>query len=294
MVVSREWRRAAGHGAFLALLILAPLAYWFGWANRYIVFLYEHAGAGPFDPITTGRYLMASLVASGGATVVYAAGCWAWGRLAARPGLGWAPPVWWRVWLWAALPVGAGVAAIAMTLGSPTLPPPLALACAFAALVGLAGAAVPGAPAARAPVGLVWLAADAATLAVPLLLLRTVAPEMQRLLGRTVALAVAGGSVLLALGGSAIIGWLRRLRGRPNPSAMALYAGGLIEAYLLLPVLHYLLSDPGGPYYITATENVFPHSVPLQVGVLAAVGGLAWCLACLRRRWARPRASGEG
>jgi hypothetical protein len=275
MAAYRAWRPAAVHAALLAALILAPLTIWFGRANRYIVFLYEHMGAAPFDPATTGRYWMASLVASGGAAVVYAAYCWLRGRCAAHGGAAWAPPAWECVWLIGALPVGGGVVAITMGLGAPTLPLPLALACAAAALAGLAGAAAPGALAARDPAGLAWLAADGAALVAPLLLLRAVAPEMRLLLGDALALAAAGLSLLAALGWAAIMTLLRRWRGRAMPSAASLYAGGLIQAYLLLPLAHYLLSDPGGPYYVTSADNFFPASPLLQAAILLMVWGMA-------------------
>lgn len=278
------WWQAARHAAMLSALILAPLAYWFGAANRYIVFLYEHMGAAPFDAVTTGRYWMASLVASGGAVVVYVGYCWVRGWLARQRGMAWAPPAAWRVWLVAAPLVAGGVVAVTVGLGAPTLPLPLALACAAAAMMGLAGAAAPGALAARDPAGLVWLAAHAAALVPPLVLLRVLDPEARAHLGDALAVTAAALSLAAALGWAAVMGALRRWRRRGMPTGASLYAGGLIEAYLLLPTLHYVLSDLGGPYYVTAADNFFPAEPLLQAVILVVAAGLAQVLARLGQR----------
>jgi hypothetical protein len=278
------WWQAVGHAAILCILILAPLAYWFGVANRHTVFLYAHMGAGPFDAVTIGRYWMASLVASGGAVAVYVAYCWVRGRLAVRKGSAWAPPVWCRVWAVGAPLVGCGAMAITMALGAPTLPLALALAGAAASVVGLAGAAAPGALAARDPGELPWLVAHAAALVPPLVLLRLVAPEARAHLGDASAATAAALSLAAALGWGAILARLRRWRRRAMPAAASLYAGGLIEAYLLLPVLHYWLSDLGEPCYITGTENLFPAEPLVQAVILVVVAGLAQSLTRLGRR----------
>lgn len=284
MASDRAWRQAAGHAAALAALILAPMAYWFGAANRHVVFLYAHMGAEPFDTITASRYWMAGLVAGGGALVLYTGFCWLAGRLAARKGRRWAPPPWQRVWLCAAPPVGVAVVAITMTLGAPTLPLGLALACAATTVAGLAGASIPGALAAARPASLAWLAANALALAPPLLLLRALAPEMRSLLGVGAASAAAGLSLLFALAWLAAMSLLSRWRRRRPPSAANLTVAALIQAYLLLPALHYLFSDLGGPYYISTAGNFFPHSALLQGGIVLAVGAMAWAVTAVRRR----------
>ena len=58
------WHRAlipaAMHAVAIAAVVGALIVYWFGVADRYAVFLYDHLGAGPFDGVTTSRYWMAS------------------------------------------------------------------------------------------------------------------------------------------------------------------------------------------------------------------------------------------
>ena len=60
----QEWRRAALHALPIAVFVLGLYGYWFGIADRYAVFLYEHLGATPFDAVTRSRYWMAGLVAA--------------------------------------------------------------------------------------------------------------------------------------------------------------------------------------------------------------------------------------
>lgn len=271
-----EKRRVVGHTALLIGLILTPLAVWFGWANRYVVFLYEHMGAGPFHPTTVGRYWMASLVASGGSAIAYAAYCWLRGRLATWRGARWSLPSWWRIWLLGAVPLAGGVVAITTGLGAPKLPLSLALACAGTALVGLAGAAMPGALAAESPSELAWLAADALGPAALLLLLRAASPEVRLLLGFRKALAVVGASLFCALAWAFLMTALRRWRRRPRPTALRLYAAALVEAYLLGSAVHYVFSDLGGPYYITAAGNFFSSDLLWQAGILLVVWGMVW------------------
>lgn len=88
----RPWRTALLHALPLSLAVLSLFAYWFGVANRYLVFLYEHLGAGPFDEVTVSRYWMAGLVAGGVVLALYVPACALCGRL-----WGVRPPGWWRV-----------------------------------------------------------------------------------------------------------------------------------------------------------------------------------------------------
>jgi len=84
-------RRILLHALISSGMILSLFVYWFGVANRYIVFLYE-LGAGPFDPPTVSRYWMSGLVASGVVLVFYTYGNWVWGRVRGIQGRRYLPP----------------------------------------------------------------------------------------------------------------------------------------------------------------------------------------------------------
>lgn len=60
-----EWKAALLHAVPICLFILGLFYHWFAVADRYAVFLYEHLGATPFDDVTSSRYWMSGLVASG-------------------------------------------------------------------------------------------------------------------------------------------------------------------------------------------------------------------------------------
>ncbi|NLE77495.1 MAG: hypothetical protein GX605_12190 [Chloroflexi bacterium] len=278
----RPWPAALWHALPLSAVVLGLFGYWFGAANRYVVFLYEHLGAGPFHPVTVSRYWMSGLVAGGVVCLLYSAIHWLWGRRLASRGREAHPPAWWRVWLLCLPPLALGIPAIVSTVNQPTMPPGIAAACTLAALAALALALWPAALAAREPRRLFWLAVDGAGLVPVLLLLRAVEFALSGFRGMAESLAVAGGALAVS------VVWLgvaslapARWRG-PAPGALALWAAGLCLSYLLLPLAHYLFSSAGF-LYITAASNFFPERAWLQAVVLLVAGWLTWAITRLRR-----------
>lgn len=279
-----HWRRAVLEGLPCCVVLLAPLAWWFGRANRYVVFLYTHLGAEPFDAVTRSRYWMSGLVTCGMVLLYWVLRSWLGGWVARWQHRPWHPPEAWRLWLVWALPAGLGVLMITTSLGAPVLPLSLALGCAAVDLLGLALALAPGTITAATPGALLWLAADGAGLVLPLVLFRAVLPEMYGRLGALTAWIVASGSLLGAAPWLAALTGLRARRRRSATGPATLLAAGLAEAYLLLPLAHYVLSDPGGPYYISAASNFFPDKLWHQPVVLAVTGALIWPVCAWRRR----------
>ncbi len=287
----RPWRPAVLHALPAALLVLALFTYWFAVADRYIVFLYDHdmgslyPDTSPFSRVTSSRYWMAGLVASGGLTVVYTAACWALGRLAA----GYRPPAWWRVWAVCALLLIPGVLAITMTANQPTLPLGHAARVTLATLTGVALAVSPGRLAAERHGELLWLAADGFGVALLSNLIHI--EKVGRWLARGGTLWVwmmivslaAGAALLLALTG------LRARFGRPIPNAGTLLAAGACVAYLLLPLAHHVIGTDGY-YYISDSDNFFAQSPMVQLGAWAAIGLLVLGITWLRKRIALRRA----
>jgi hypothetical protein len=139
---SSEWKLALLHAAPISLFVIGLFYYWFALANRYIIFLYTHLGATPFDERTSSRYWMSGLVAAGAVMVLNTTMHWFWGRVAHLRRWTYAPPAWWRVWLCSALALTPSLLVITMTVNQPTLPFSNAAACVLA-VTGFIGRALP-------------------------------------------------------------------------------------------------------------------------------------------------------
>lgn len=276
------------HGLPAAGLVLALFTYWFAYANRYEVFLYEHLGATPFHAVTRSRYLMAGLVAAGAVLIAYAAVTWLLGRLAHQREPSYHPPPWWRVWLAAAPWVVIGVPAITLTMNAPTLPAWLALGCAGVTLFGLALAFMPGEWAATRPVDLAWLVFDGAGLTPVLLLLIVLGLPARALLSPAIVYGVAFGALAASLIWLGVMSVFRAFLDRPLDDWRPLLMAGLCLSYLVLPLVHYLTASPG-LHYMTAATNFFTASWAIQVAIWALAALLAYGATSLRRHVSHPQ-----
>ncbi|MAG37110.1 MAG: hypothetical protein CL878_12815 [Dehalococcoidia bacterium] len=273
-VGSRDsWAQALLHATPVCLCILALFYYWFGVADRYAVFLYEHLGATPFDPMTSGRYWMAGLVACGVVMIGYTAINWVVKRVISTYRL----PRWQQVWGGALLPLVIGIPLITMNLNQPVLPLRLAAACTVATLVSLAVALSFASLVVHAGGGALWLLLYGAGLMPPLRLI----PALE-LPGRGVAVSpfVAQGA---AIGGVIVgAGWLllmTRLCPGRQPRSMSwtdVFLTGLALSYLLMSVVHHLFFTPPGYKYISASGNFFAHNIVLQLAAFAIAAMLSW------------------
>lgn len=280
----RRWWAVIGMALLVTFLVLGPMAYWFGCANRYVVFLYNHdmgprvPDTRPFSPVTRSRLWMTGLVVSGAVMVAISLVYGVLGRFVD----GYRPPAWRRVWLAAAVPVAVGIPWITMTLNSPTLPPQLAALVTGVTLLGLVLALQPGALAAHQPLDLILLAGDGAGLALWLVTLPGLAymPYWLTTGGRHWLLLLSVPLVVgLAILGSLTI--LRRLLPRTSPPLRALVVSGLCVAYLLLPLVHHVLGTDG-LFYISDMDNFFSRNPLVQVLTWALTTGLAWAVSRLR------------
>jgi hypothetical protein len=284
------WPAALPWAALISAFVLGLFYYWFAIADRYAVFLYGHTTtnilpAQPFDALTSSRYWMAGLVAAGAVLVWYPAGLWLLGRLAAWQGRVFEPPPGWRVWALCALPLAVGIPAITLTVNNPTLPLGLALACAAAALAGLALAVLPGEWAARRPADLAWLAADGLGLVPALMFVRAIElPARGLSISVPVAWGAAIGGSLAGLAWLGLLSGLRAWRRRPSPGAATVLLAGLAISYLFFPLVHHLIATPPGFWYITAASNFFALAPAVQALALAVAGGQAWGITWLRGR----------
>jgi hypothetical protein len=273
-------------------LILGLFYYWFAVADRYIVFLYQHdmgplvPDTSPFSRVTSSRYWMAGLVASGEVAILYGVVNWLLGRIMPK----YRAPEWWRVWAICAALLLVGIPGITMTVNQPTLPASNAAQVTVITLLGLALALIPGRLAAECPGELIWLSADGFGLTLVLLNLIHL-EKLSRWLARgaiwwvrmmVVGLAVGVGWLLMVTG----LGFWRR---RPVTGTMGVFVAGLCVAYLVMPVVHHLIGTDGY-YYISDSDNFFARSEGLQAFTWVVAAGIALGVGRLRKRLAALRA----
>ena len=280
--------RSLLHGLPLAALVLALLVYWFGIADRYIVFLYNHGmpplypDTSPFSRITASRHWMAGLVASGAVLVLYSAFSWFSGRMRK----GYLPPPWYDVWLVCGPLFLFLIPAITMGMGAPPLPWSNAGAVTLAALLGVALALVPGKMAAERPSNLLWLAADGWGLALILITLAQL-DDIGRWLSGGIDWRVILSLVILGLGA----GWLllltavRAWRGVFVGDFVSLALAAACVTYLFLPLLHHVFGSDGY-FYISDSDNFFAGSVAMQLIAWGITAAIIWLLLALRGRLA--------
>jgi hypothetical protein len=292
-----RWRSALLHALPVMALVLYLFYHWFAIADRHIVFLYYHdmgplyPDTSPFSAVTSSRYWMSGLVASGSVMMLYAAASWLLGRLAAN----YRSPAWWRVWALCAVPLLIGIPLITMTVNQPTLPLLNAAQTTLATLIGLALALMPGKMAAERPGDLVLLIFDGCALMLVLLNIIGI-EEVDRWLanGRTwwlwmmVVGSVSGVVWLLIMTG--LRAWWRT----SIPSAAALFTAGLCVAYPLTILIHYV-SFTDGYYYISDMDNFFARNIVLQIMTWLIIAALALGVTRLREylvaRRAKPQAN---
>lgn len=285
------WTKVGLPAALVWLFISGLFFYWYGVADRYSIFLYGHLGLSPFDELTRSRYWMSGLVASGAVLVIYTSLNWLVGQLARVFNLVYHPAAWWRVWLGCALPVGASVLSLTLTLNHPTLWLSDASLCALITLLGLGLALMPGARAAERPGELGWLALTGCGLMPGLLLFRIIEQPDQHLIAADTAYAIALGSTLAGAVWLIIAAWAQRHWGHLPVKAGPLLASGLSLSYLLLPLAHHLFLTPPEYRYITAAGNFFAASWVFQLLSLAIALGLALSASRIRYPTSHPEAN---
>ena len=281
--------RAGVDGVLVASCVLTLYVYWFAIANRYIVFLYYHpmgpriSDTSPFSQVTSSRYWMAGLVASGGMLILYAAVNWAMGRLLRT----YFAPAWWRVWLIAAVMLAVGIPTITMGTGNPVLPPLQAAKTALSAIAGIGLACALGELAARRPRELLWLTHDGLGLTLVLQLGSAFYFPLT-----SAGLSQAGALRMLPLAGLLaatswlfLTTWVQHRRRLDAPSARVMLAAGLAFSYLVMPLIHHV-AFTDGYYYITSGDNFFYRPWWRQAGGWLLAAGLAVSTIRVRTRLA--------
>lgn len=278
------------HALPVTIGVLGLILYWFGFANRAVVFLYDHdmgplfPDTGAFSLVTRSRYWMAGLVASGIVLFLYTPTAWMLGRWRR----GYRPPPWRQVWLWCAISLAFGILLITMTMNLPVLPVTDALLATAFTLIGLAFALAAGELAATTPGRFLWLAVEGvgvAALVFSFTLVEQAFALAQRSASFGVALLLAGTGIgVMVLLAATFV--QRRLHVKPGKTT-AMLAAGVCWAYLFYPAVHYLFFTDGW-FYITTMDNFFPRS--WLVFVLGwTVTGLIVGLVVRIRQWENKR-----
>ena len=286
------WYAAWLHALPVTALVLYLFYYWFAIADRYIVFLYYHnmgprvPDTSPFSDVTSSRYWMAGLVASGMVMVFYTATSWLLGRLVAS----YRSPAWWQVWTWCAVPLLVGIPAITMSVNHPTLPVLNAAQTTLATLIGLALALMPSRLAAERPRTLIWLACDGGAPALVLLRGPWYFPLVQAGWAPDTALLVTPWiSFVVGMVWLLLMTALRAWRRTPIPGAAAVFVSGLCLTYpLMILVQHVMGTD--GYLYISNSSNFFENDAR-QIALWLAAAVMAMTITWLRKRLAARRAN---
>lgn len=276
----REWWVAAPLALIAFVVEAALMSYWFGTADRYAVFLYNHLGAQPFDAVTVGRYWMTGLVAGGFLLIIIIVLYLASGWTARRYGDPVLAPDWQRAWLLASLPTALFVIWTTTSRNAPTLTVSHGIGVAAVALLAMALALSPAPLAARRPRELTLLALTGMGLVPTLMLVRAIELPASGRLTDAQAWGIAGGALLVSVVWMLVVRWWLRRNEHPAPTVLSIVAAGCAWAYLFLPFVHYLFFTPSAYRYISSPANFFASSLPLQI----AVWLLAWAIAMIAGR----------
>jgi len=272
----QRWKVALAHTVLISFFEIALFYYWFGIADRYCIFLYYHYGAGPFDSPTLSRYRMTGLVASGAVLVIYVVANWFAARLAGMFYSRYTVPEWWKVWLLCVPPLGIALPLIMTTLNWPTLPLSIALTSTAFALGSLPLALIPGRLAAEDVEELVWLTLAGLGLTPSLLLLRSVELADRMLPGEAIGMAIK--STLAGAVWSSLVARIHSRRRGKCWGVKNLLISAFCLAYLLGPLMHYLLLTPPNCHYITVAENFLAQNPVTQIACFLAVTILAYAI----------------
>jgi hypothetical protein len=241
----------------ITIISLGVYVYLFGYADRKIVFLYEHLGLTPFDSMTIGRYWMAGFVLSGFLTILYLIY-----KLTARYLIKSKDISWIEIVKYSCIPLIIGVIIIITNLGAPRLTFIIAVSSALALIIGIMiGFSVADDLIAEVKSTLIYLIFGLGL--VPLLLLfRVLELPGKGIVALNVAILV---SVLTIVFGFSWLLISHRIFRQNTTGSVNIIKGTLLIGYLGLPVLHYIAATPKGIPYITSADNFFAESMILRL-----------------------------
>jgi hypothetical protein len=274
IIPSAPYRKTVPWAGLVISVMLGLFYYWFAIANRYVVFLYEHLGAGPLQEPNYSRHWMAGLVASGALLCVYALVGWCYRSVVIAFHKTDHLPFWQHVWLLSAPPVAIGIWAITTRCNFPTLPWPLSARCIIATWIGMALALWLADLIVQQTSEALWVILHGAGMVPILLLLRAVELPFYGLASPAPAcLLGTAGLVAGVLWMAGMARW-RLVWRRPPLSPFSIFCAGLGLSYVVLPFAHYLFLTPPGIRYISTAGNFFAMS-PVVQWMCWGIGALA-------------------
>lgn len=231
--------------------------YLFGYADRKVVFLYEHLGLTPFDKMTSGRYWMVGFVLSGFLTALYLISQPIVRFLIQPEKISWKSIVKLSV-----IPMNVGVVLITMNVGEPKMSFLIAVSSALALTIGIIlGFSVIDDLMDDLKSTFIYLTYGAGL--VPFLLFfRVIELPEKGILTINSSIIVA---MILIFGGFFWLLICYRLFMHNRPKWVNVIKGTLAMGYIGLPLLHYLIATPKGIPYITSADNFFAENMVLRV-----------------------------
>jgi len=241
----------------LTIIVISLLVYvyLFGFADRRIVFLYEHLGFGPFDRITLGRYWMTGLVLSGFLTILYLTLQLITVFLKRRKFN------WKLIVKYSLIPLFAGVLIIMMTNGNPKMPLIVAGSSALALIAGTA-IGFSFTDDLISDFSLTLRSAIVGMGLVPFLMFF----KALELPGKGI-LTVKVSVIIAAISLIAGIIWLfssYTIFGENKPNKLIVLKSTLAATYVALPLIHLLFATPKGIKYISSSDNFFADNLILR------------------------------
>ena len=241
----------------ITIIVLISYMYLFVYADRKIVFLYEHLGYTPFDKTTTGRYWMSSLVLSGFLSIFYL-----FVQIIIKFVFKLKNADWKIIIKFSSIPLITGILFITMTLGEPRMPFLIAISIAFALLFGLSvGFSIADDLVKDFKPAIIYLLTGLGLVPILTLFRALELPNMGILPLQTcvyiVTISTISGFIWL------IFAFLKFKKHRPE--LKNIIKGTLAIAYLGLPVLHYLLATPKDIPYITTSSNFIADNMLLRI-----------------------------
>lgn len=271
---SKNWLVSFFYSIPIIVLVLGLFYYWFGIADRDVIFLYNYHEASlypdtkPFGHITASRYWMSGLVACGAVFFLYSI----IQLILARFHPNYRAPSINRIWVICAGAFFIGLLIITMTVNNPTLPLDHAILVVFTTNLGLGLALISSRFVVEHTNKLIWLAVDGFGLILIMQsLLLTIdlfsEPDCPGFFcGLDILFLLPFYIIIFVFGVMLLAGvtfFLIRFK-VDTYSMKSILISYCCFGFLIFPFLGYLLSGGGG-LSIPDSEGIIVHNVPLQV-----------------------------
>jgi len=263
----------------VAFAVLILYAFWFYFLDRRLIFLYGHRHTTPFDCDTASRYWMTGLVAGGTVffvTVIFG--------MVSKQLHAYTVPGWKQVWKNACLLLTAPVLALLLFIGKPPIPPFLSLWILAVLFVSLGVALYAGSFVVRRFRQSVWGFFDGLAFA---MVFQPFPLYIDYGLRRgAIAFSIFAPIIIIVI----CVSWLyimpylhKRFR-QPFNSPADVFLSGMTTAYLLLPLLHYLISRPNHVRYVSNSANFFAGELWIQILAYSVAGTMLWFIGKIRKQ----------